>query len=95
MKYVRNFLDSENIVAGVRMNGIHDEKKLYLGNYLSYTYPIYVIKKDWSESLFSGSTYVHAPPHFCHRFRNHLDRETAGRFIADVDQSLGLLGRQI
>jgi hypothetical protein len=55
---------------------------VYLGNYLSYVYPVYVIGKENSESFFfSCPAYAYAPPHFCYHVRDHLDREMTGRWI--------------
>jgi hypothetical protein len=37
------------------------KKKAYIGNKLSYTYPVYVIGKENSESFFLCPAYAHAP----------------------------------
>jgi hypothetical protein len=60
------------------MKGIYNEKKLYLGNKLSYTYPVYVIGKENSESFSSRPAYAHALPHCCHMDRDGWEMDRQG-----------------
>jgi hypothetical protein len=67
---------------------------MYFGNKLSYTYPVYVIGKENSEFFHAQLTCM----------RHHISATMSGttrteRWLGDVsagvNQSLGLLGRQI
>jgi hypothetical protein len=56
---------------------------------------LYVLPQLPPQTIFQQNG---APSHFCYHVRNYLDREMVGRWLGDgsaeVDQSLGLLGRQ-
>jgi hypothetical protein len=78
------------------MKGTQNEESIYPGHKLSHTYPIYVIRKENSKSICFHARLIHMALHIsATMLAITLTESWLGDGSAEVDQSLGLQGRQI
>jgi hypothetical protein len=77
---IQQHIRMECVTTGVRMKGIQNKKFITRKLFVVHVSGLCDRKrKPWK--LFSCLAYGHAPPHFCHHVRNHLGRQTTGRWI--------------